>query len=300
MRSFIYDQYGYILESDANSFSYMGYDFKLVAHDYEEIELRQLEETEERLLKELPYEAKCHLVLSRNNEFRTENEFGAVSLVTAPIQEYQPLAVFKLMELGSTLKSKEDFSVSRIIDLWEEKLSLMEMKYMEASKIDDYLYPLLYTETLFAIGLANNAISYLVDIKNDFGDEISRLYLSHKRLPDLKAITLFDPFNLILDSPERDIAFLYELHELSVKGVLDAISYFKLDQKEVSLLIARLLFPRMTFDLLEDQYNIKKDIKKDLAKQLGRSSNDLIRLKELFLALSERFSLRPIKWILDQ
>lgn len=300
MRSFIYDQYGYILEEEANSFTYMNYDFKLVAHDFDENELDNLEKFEESLLRQLPYEAKCHLVRSRNNEYRTENEFGAVSLVTAPIKEYKPLAVFKLMELGSTLKTSDQFSISRIIDLWEEKLSLMEMKYMEASKIDDYLYPLLYTETLFAIGLANNAISYLVDIKNDFGDEIKRLYLSHKRLPDLKAITLFDPFNLILDSPERDIAFLYELHELDAKGVLDAISYFNLDQKEVSLLIARLLFPRLTFDLLEDQYNTKKDIKKDLTLQLSRSSSDLIRLKELFLALSERYTLRPIKWILDQ
>lgn len=299
MRSFIYDQYGYILEQESNEFSYEGFDFSLNAHDQTEEQLADLETSLVELTKSLPYPVNCHLVLSRNHTFLTENEFGPVALVAAKKQEYTPEAVFKLSEIGNGLKPDKPYTVTNLIDLWEEKLTLIEGKYMEASSIDDYAYPMLNTETIYAIGLANNAIQYLVDIKHDFGDDIKRLTLQHRRIYDLRTITLFNPFNLIMDTPSRDIASLYRNGEMDIDLVKKTIRRFSLEPMEIALIIARLLFPTKTFDLLEDQYNIKRDIKKDLVKEFKSSEKDLIRIKELFQELVKEYSLRPIEWLVN-
>lgn len=299
MRSFIYDQYGYILEQESNEFVYQGFDFQLNAHDQTEEQVADLETSLAELIKKLPFPVNCHLVLSRNHTFVTENEFGPVALVAAKKQEYTPEAVFKMMELGTGVKPDKPYTITNLIDLWEEKLTLIEGKYMEASNIDDYAYPMLNTETIYAIGLANNAIQYLVDIKHDFGEEIKRLTLQHKRLSDLRCITLFNPFNLITDTPSRDIASLYRDGEIDIAQVKQAIGRFSLEPMEIALIIARLLFPIKTFDLLEDQYHIKKDIKKDLVREFKSSEQDLIRIKDLFQELVREYSLRPIDWLVN-
>jgi len=298
MTSFIYDEYGYIVDGDKNEFEYQGYDFKLVAHDKTEEEVKVLQETLSNLKESMPFPISGNIVESRNHKLVVENEFGPVSLIAFKHQEYNPNAVFEMMRLGKDYKKQDKFTISDLIELWEEKIALIEEKYMEAISIDDYAYPVLNTETIYALGLANNAVAYLVDIKYDYGEEMNDLTMVHRRLNSLYAIDLFNPFNIVLDTQARDIAYLYGLGELNEYDVLKAIQSFQFSPKEVSLLVARLLFPTYTFDLLEDQYNIKKDIKKELLAKYKNSITVLKRISSLMNILVKQYSIRPIEWLL--
>lgn len=157
---------------------------------------------------------------------------------------------------------------------------------------------ILNTETIYALGLANNAISYLVDIKYDYGKDLGELTMVHKRINSLYGIELFNPFNIILDSSVRDIAYLFKIKELNENDIIKLVNQFNLSPRDLSLLIARLLFPTTTFDLLEDQYNIKRDIKLELLSRYKTSINDLKRIGNLLTVLIKYYTIRPIDWLL--
>ena len=130
MRSFIYDQYGYLLEKDVNEFSFEGYDFRLVAHEKSEDEVRELAFALNELKKTLPFSVKSCIVESRNHTLVTENEFGNVSLIAAKKDVYNFNAIIYIIEHGSQYIKKTNYTISNLIDLWEEKLSLIEEKYL--------------------------------------------------------------------------------------------------------------------------------------------------------------------------
>ncbi len=299
MASFIFDEYGYIVDDEKNEFSYNGYDFKLIAHDKTEEEVIELQSVLTRLKSTLPFPVSGDIVRTRSNKLVTENEFGPVSLISFKHQEYTRNAVLTMMELGKNYKKQIKFDIDDLIELWEEKIALIEDKYMQAISIDDYAYPVLNTETIYALGLANNAVAYLVDIKYDYGVDIGELTMVHKRINSLYAVDIFNPFNIILDSPVRDIAYLYRLKELNENDVLNLVKQLALTPKDLSLLIARLLFPTITFDLLEDQYNIKKDIKRELLEGYKSSIEELRRIRNIVELLVKYYSVRPIDWLLN-
>lgn len=299
MASFIFDEYGYIVDDEKNEFSYNGYDFKLIAHDKTEEEVIELQSVLTRLKSTLPFPVSGDIVRTRSNKLVIENEFGPVSLISFKHQEYTRNAVLTMMELGKNYKKQIKFDIDDLIELWEEKIALIEDKYMQAISIDDYAYPVLNTETIYALGLANNAVAYLVDIKYDYGVDIGELTMVHKRINSLYAVDIFNPFNIILDSPVRDIAYLYRLKELNENDVLNLVKQLALTPKDLSLLIARLLFPTITFDLLEDQYNIKKDIKRELLEGYKSSIEELRRIRNIVELLVKYYSVRPIDWLLN-
>ena len=130
---------------------------------------------------------KSCIVESRNHTLVTENEFGNVSLIAAKKDVYNFNAIIYIIEHGSQYIKKTNYTISNLIDLWEEKLSLIEEKYLGETKIDDYAFQIVNVESIYAIGLASNAIQYLADIKKDYGDSIPNLTLVHKRIDELNS-----------------------------------------------------------------------------------------------------------------
>ena len=166
-------------------------------------------------------------------------------------------------------------------------------------KIDDFTYPIILKETIFAIGLCSNAIEYLTDLKEDYGNEVKNLCYAHKRLYDLTSFDLFNPFNIVIDSPTRDLAFLYKEKAINLNELISIIDYYKLDQMEISLLMARALFPTATFDILEDYFALKKDIKLSIVKKHKKTKREVNLLVELHKRLVEKYKIRPIEWLLN-
>lgn len=297
MRSFIYDQYGYLLEKDVNEFSFEGYDFRLVAHEKSEDEVRELAFALNELKKTLPFSVKSFIVESRNHTLVTENEFGNVSLIAAKKDVYNFNAIIYIIEHGSQYIKKTNYTISNLIDLWEEKLSLIEEKYLGETKIDDYAFQIVNVESIYGIGLASNAIQYLADIKKDYGDSIPNLTLVHKRIESMRSIDIFNPFNFIQDTACRDLSFLYKINEIKEKELFDFFEKLNFSKTDLSLFIARLLFPTYTFDLLEDQYNIKKNVSKEFF-ELNKNGKKRMQKNALLINhMIKKYALRPIEWL---
>lgn len=299
MRDFIFDQYGYYYsDSDASEFEFKGYEFKVMAHSLTENDLINMEEYIQYLYSKLNINPHCHIVKNRAGLYGVESKYGTVSLVSCLKKDYKldNLISFQHLEINELSKP---YTISNLSTLWEEKLNLIEEKSVPYLKIDDFTYPIILKETIFAIGLCSNAIEYLTDMKEDYGNEVKNLCYAHKRLYDLTSFDLFNPFNIVIDSPTRDLAFLYKEKAINLNELISIIDYYKLDQMEISLLMARALFPTATFDILEDYFALKKDIKLSIVKKHKKTKREVNLLVELHKRLVEKYKIRPIEWLLN-
>lgn len=299
MRDFIFDQYGYYYsDSDASEFEFKGYEFKVMAHSLTENDLINMEEYIQYLYYKLNINPHCHIVKNRAGLYGVESKYGTVSLVSCLKKDYKldNLISFQHLEINELSKP---YTISNLSTLWEEKLNLIEEKCVPYLKIDDFTYPIILKETIFAIGLCSNAIEYLTDMKEDYGNEVKNLCYAHKRLYDLTSFDLFNPFNIVIDSPTRDLAFLYKEKAINLNELISIIDYYKLDQMEISLLMARALFPTATFDILEDYFALKKDIKLSIVKKHKKTKREVNLLVELHKRLVEKYKIRPIEWLLN-
>lgn len=299
MRDFIFDQYGYYYsDSDASEFEFKGYEFKVMAHSLTENDLINMEEYIQYLYSKLNINPHCHIVKNRTGLYGVESKYGTVSLVSCLKKDYKldNLISFQHLEINELSKP---YTISNLSTLWEEKLNLIEEKCVPYLKIDDFTYPIILKETIFAIGLCSNAIEYLTDMKEDYGNEVKNLCYAHKRLYDLTSFDLFNPFNIVIDSPTRDLAFLYKEKAINLNELISIIDYYKLDQMEISLLMARALFPTATFDILEDYFALKKDIKLSIVKKHKKTKREVNLLVELHKRLVEKYKIRPIEWLLN-
>lgn len=299
MRDFIFDQYGYYYsDSDASEFEFKDYEFKVMAHSLTENDLINMEEYIQYLYSKLNINPHCHIVKNRAGLYGVESKYGTVSLVSCLKKDYKldNLISFQHLEINELSKP---YTISNLSTLWEEKLNLIEEKCVPYLKIDDFTYPIILKETIFAIGLCSNAIEYLTDMKEDYGNEVKNLCYAHKRLYDLTSFDLFNPFNIVIDSPTRDLAFLYKEKAINLNELISIIDYYKLDQMEISLLMARALFPTATFDILEDYFALKKDIKLSIVKKHKKTKREVNLLVELHKRLVEKYKIRPIEWLLN-
>lgn len=299
MRDFIFDQYGYYYsDSDASEFEFKGYEFKVMAHSLTENDLINMEEYIQYLYSKLNINPHCHIVKNRAGLYGVESKYGTVSLVSCLKKDYKldNLISFQHLEINELSKP---YTISNLSTLWEEKLNLIEEKCVPYLKIDDFTYPIILKETIFAIGLCSNAIEYLTDMKEDYGNEVKNLCYAHKRLYDLTSFDLFNPFNIVIDSPTRDLAFLYKEKAINLNELISIIDYYKLDQMEISLLMVRALFPTATFDILEDYFALKKDIKLSIVKKHKKTKREVNLLVELHKRLVEKYKIRPIEWLLN-
>lgn len=299
MRDFIFDQYGYYYsDSDSSEFEFKGYEFKVMAHSLTENDLINMEEYIQYLYSKLNINPHCHIVKNRAGLYGVESKYGTVSLVSCLKKDYKldNLISFQHLEINELSKP---YTISNLSTLWEEKLNLIEEKCVPYLKIDDFTYPIILKETIFAIGLCSNAIEYLTDMKEDYGNEVKNLCYAHKRLYDLTSFDLFNPFNIVIDSPTRDLAFLYKEKAINLNELISIIDYYKLDQMEISLLMARALFPTATFDILEDYFALKKDIKLSIVKKHKKTKREVNLLVELHKRLVEKYKIRPIEWLLN-
>ena len=81
------------------------------------------------------------------------------------------------------------------------------------------------------------------------------------------------------------------------KELFDFFEKLNFSKTDLSLFIARLLFPTYTFDLLEDQYNIKKNISKEFF-ELNKNGKKRMQKNALLINhMIKKYALRPIEWL---
>lgn len=299
MRAFIYDKYGYYVEEEnAISFKIDDWNFELVQIDKKEFELENLDNYLKQISR-LFNNAGANIILNRDGQYLSTTDFGTVALVAIKERMFTIDELSKLHVHFQNIHTDERYDLKKLIELWEDKVDLIEEKIIPSIKIDDYAYSTAMEITIHALGLAENAIQYLSELSMDESNQIPRLTLVHKRLKSLEAKDFLNPFNLVIDSPMRDYAELYKNGLVNVDTLLKILDVYSTNTFEASLLFARILFPTNIFDCLEDHYGERKDVRVSIINFRRTLDEEIMRIKKVHKALVSTYNIRPITWLLE-
>lgn len=178
------------------------------------------------------------------------------------------------------------------VSLWSSKVDYIEYQMGHLIK----KYPFLNNTIDYYLGLCENAITYIKNLKM-FSDYKIPIGISHKRI--IKDATLFDlynPLNLILDYKVRNIAeYLKDafFKDEDVNYILNIVfKNFWFDKLNLSLLVARLLYPSYYFDLFEEI--IDKELDENIIFPLTKKSS---KYEEFIDLIIKNCNLQNLQWL---
>ena len=298
MDTFIFDKFGYRVDKEiTKEFEIDNWVFKLEANQKNENELIELNNfiinVDETLFKR-----GVRIIPSRDNRLSVESEFSKVSLVAVNKFNISINDLLFMHRQYSSTNNVNYSSLSAIKEIWINKVDMIENKILPSLKIDNFLFEKINSLIIYSLGLGENAIEYIQDIILDFDEKIEEVTLSHKRFNKFDSYELLNPFNLIVDSPMRDIADLYNIDIINQNNLDQVLNSYNLSIKSASLLFSRILFPSFLFDLLEEQYVTRGDIRKELLDYYNNLEVKIDKIKYIHKYLVDRYGIRPLNWLL--
>lgn len=181
--------------------------------------------------------------------------------------------------------------------LWGNKIDYYEKQIGENEK----KYPLIRESFDYFIGLAENAISYLVNTKLEVSIEVSdKKVVSHNNLE----VSLSDPNNLILDHKARDVAEYIKLSfyndNKNIFKELDEYFYYNYySLYGIRILFSRVLYPSFYFELYDKIISGKTE-ENELNTIISKINDYEIYLFNVFLYLSKYYNIPSIEWLKKQ
>lgn len=298
MDTFIFDKFGYRVDKEiTKEFEIDNWVFKLEANQKNENELIELNNfiinVDETLFKR-----GVRIIPSRDNRLSVESEFSKVSLVAVNKFNISINDLLFMHRQYSSTNNVNYSSLSAIKEIWINKVDMIENKILPSLKIDNFLFEKINSLIIYSLELGENAIEYIQDIILDFDEKIEEVTLSHKRFNKFDSYELLNPFNLIVDSPMRDIADLYNIDIINQNNLEQVLNSYNLSTKSASLLFSRILFPSFLFDLLEEQYVTRGDIRKELLDYYNNLEVKIDKIKYIHKYLVDRYGIRPLNWLL--
>lgn len=298
MDTFIFDKFGYRVDKEiTKEFEIDNWVFKLEANQKNENELIELNNfiinVDETLFKR-----GVRIIPSRDNRLSVESEFSKVSLVAVNKFNISINDLLFMHRQYSSTNNVNYSSLSAIKEIWINKVDMIENKILPSLKIDNFLFEKINSLIIYSLELGENAIEYIQDIILDFDEKIEEVTLSHKRFNKFDSYELLNPFNLIVDSPMRDIADLYNIDIINQNNLEQVLNSYNLSIKSASLLFSRILFPSFLFDLLEEQYVTRGDIRKELLDYYNNLEVKIDKIKYIHKYLVDRYGIRPLNWLL--
>lgn len=297
MRAFIYDKYGYYPKDEyATSFEYQGWYFKLEISEKNDQEIHAL-----RLMLDEVNQAfeplGSDIILTRDGHYVSQSEYGPVVLVAIRQGEVSFQTLQKMHRLFFRKFDKVRLMTSHLRNLWIHKSDSIEERILPGLPIDDKEYTTLRYLGQFALGLAENAIQYLLDTAIYYGDEIADTSLCHKRLDEMSSFYMFNPFNFVVDSPMRDLAEIYKNDSIILEDLHGLLKLYPMTGQDASLLLARCIYPSQIFDMLEDYYELKKNVKRQASRYYESLEGRMLKLKKLHRFLVRNYRIRPVNWL---
>ena len=179
--------------------------------------------------------------------------------------------------------------------LWSKKIDYLENLISENGK----KYPQVVNSFNYFVGMSENAISYYNNIEIDNN---MMYYISHKVLrPTDKVDSLYNPLNIIYDYRVRDVAeyiknsFWTDNH--NIYNELNNYLYKNnLSLNEVKLLISRVLFPSVYFDMYEEIFNYNKE-EKILNNIINRIDEYEEYLDSIIIYFKKFYPIDEIEWL---
>lgn len=300
MQAFIYDLYGYYPPSNEIEFDYQGWHFVLEAvNDLQESDIQSLDEFASSIANAFP-NVGVKIIKNRYDQYLSKDERGNLILVAYKNTIFTLDDLNKMHQNYIGINSKDPYLISYLISLWEEKITLIEEKIIPSFKIDDYFYYRVMIAINYSLGLAYNALQYLAELKIDLNDVIEPLTLTHRRLNSFKAQSILDPLSFVLDSPIRDLAELFKARAITVNELLNALKKYQFSAKEISLLLARIMFPTTLFDLLEKHYSERVDVRNEILAYYYQLNDYVDEIKYIAQYLVANYGIRPISWLQEK
>jgi predicted ATP-dependent Lon-type protease len=84
---------------------------------------------------------------------------------------------------------------------------------------------------------------------------------------------------------------------ITSKELINLLGQYKIDVKQASLLLARILFPTTIFDLLEEHYLYRNDVKNKIMRYYHDLKEYIKEIKYIEKELVRRYGIRPITWL---
>lgn len=187
------------------------------------------------------------------------------------------------------------------IDLWSVKTDYIEYQINQFG----IKYPIISEGASYYIGMAENAISYLVN--NKLNEELT-YYIAHRRLSINSTLyDLYNPINFIVDYSVRDVCeyaknVFFDNKEKSYM-VYEYIKNAGFNYDEIILLLARFLYPTYYFDMIQDCIDNKKqenDLWECIRKYVSRVDEYEAYLKNIFEYFSQVYNIELVEWIITK
>ena len=178
--------------------------------------------------------------------------------------------------------------------LWENKVDYYEMQLGENEK----KYPLIRESFDYFVGLAENAISYLVNTKLELKPTINdQKVVSHNNIE----ISLNEPSNLILDHKARDVAeyikYSFFNNNQNIFNELNEYFYHNYySPYGIRVLFSRILYPSFYFNTYDKIISGKVE-EQELNKIISKINNYEIYLYNIYLYLRKYYNIPSVDWL---
>lgn len=197
------------------------------------------------------------------------------------------LSLIKIPNIKSLERNSWEILWGNLVDYYETQIGQNEKKY-----------PLIRESFDYYVGMAENAISYVVNTKRETApDENDSKVIAHNNL----YCSLFDPLNIIFDHKSRDLAEYIKLsffnNDEDIFEKLDEYFYYnKFSLYGIRILFARILYPSFYFKLYDEIIRGKKD-EKELNYIINNVDRYEIFLYSVYLYLNKYYSIPEIEWL---
>ena len=286
MIEFVREKYGFYPDSIENDeFDYNGKKYKLCLIgdnlNFENIE------TSVSYLKSYFGQDCVSLIATRDGNFTCVCEGHKYIMICCFNNE--AISDDKLNYFHNINSGENVVNLNNVLKSWISIHETLETNGVNDIEADGYLHKNAIKIFFYGIGMLKNAIQYLKDLIDDYGVNIYKVSLTHKRINSRRAIEFYNPLNIVVDSPMRDFVQLYMAEELELDQFIKLINYYGTDKQEASYLMARLLNPTYLFD---DIFNFLPD-----KKAMRNIEKELIKIKKVYLYLRYTFNIKIINWL---
>lgn len=182
-----------------------------------------------------------------------------------------------------------------LVDLWSRKIDYLEYQVSELSKEKKEIV----RSFSYFVGMAENAISF-ININNINFNNIRKSIQHYRIKNNIIVIDYYNILNTLIDYQIRDYTEYLKSKIYNNEDILKDLKYIlnnaNLNEDEIKLLYARMLFPTYYFDDIED---ILLDIKeeKEIEKYVSNINNYLNALNDIYLEIKKRISIDIPSWI---
>ncbi|MBE6138853.1 MAG: hypothetical protein E7173_03895 [Firmicutes bacterium] len=242
----------------------------------------------------------CHQIIL-NNQQKIITLINGISYVLLKINIKKRIIDINDILLFSNLKVEPNkfrrLNKNNWYQMWTDKVDYFEYQITQFGK----KYPLIRESSNYYIGLSENAISLLNDIKTT---PTQHLVVSHNRIrKNDTTIEFYNPLNFIVDNRIRD--FSEYVKEKVIYGSY-SVNQFNHDSyqlqivdKENILLFSRLLFPTYYFDCCEKIFGGNLD-EKEIIKLININNSYFDIINGIYWILIQRGLMIEIEWIIKK